>query len=98
MAARLSTLRTGRALSRKKILGTHFCSRLSRCKAIVRPEGVGKLGIGNRTRDLPGSIIIIMIITGVHALQFEKVAENTPSEALRRKFVTIHSYKVDERP
>jgi hypothetical protein len=46
MAARLSALRAGRPLAPgffSKIPGAHFCQRLSRHCAIVRPEGLGKL-------------------------------------------------------
>jgi hypothetical protein len=57
MAVRLSVLPTGRPLPPRKILGTHFCQRLS------RPQGHSAAGkitsiekssdlIGNRIRDL----------------------------------------------
>jgi hypothetical protein len=57
MAARLSALRAGRPLPPRKILGTHFCYRLSQPQghsAAGRIRSVGKIYlIGTRTHNLP---------------------------------------------
>jgi hypothetical protein len=63
MAVRLSALRADRPLPPRKILGTHFCHRLS------RPQGHSAVGrirssekssdlIGIRSRDLPACSIV----------------------------------------
>jgi hypothetical protein len=63
MAVRLSALRAGRALPAEISYGTHFCWRMSKPRAMVRLEGLGKLKkcndlIENRTRGLPTYSIV----------------------------------------
>jgi hypothetical protein len=62
MALRLSALRVGRLLSRRKIPGTHLCYRFSRPQghsAAGRIRSVEKSNdfSGNRTRDVPACSI-----------------------------------------
>jgi hypothetical protein len=71
MAVRLSAQRTSRTLFlRKNILfnisGTHFCQRLSKPQALVRPEGLGKFKILPHRGFLKHEQVVYMIMKHIY--------------------------------